>query len=191
MLWKVHSSLVHSRSIKKNEKSTTPRSKVDQTITLLAWSEKICFKLSQRHSVTWPGQAFSPHFPQFPYANFGIVFLSHWGGLEYLYHSPVSCRRRRKGNPVPGGYNCANLLLEDMKRRTWSSRLWVELKVWKLNGQGLVEPSNEGYVLRSFVLQGIQGYIFLSLWEFIFALTNFHDIISKTYFDCIRFRDAK
>jgi hypothetical protein len=25
------------------------------------------------------------------------------GGLEYLHHSPASCRGRREGNPVPGG----------------------------------------------------------------------------------------
>jgi hypothetical protein len=24
------------------------------------------------------------------------------GGLEYLHHSPASCRRQQKGNPVPG-----------------------------------------------------------------------------------------
>jgi hypothetical protein len=28
--------------------------------------------------------------------------IPYGGMVEYLHHSPVSCRRRRKGNPVPG-----------------------------------------------------------------------------------------
>jgi hypothetical protein len=33
------------------------------------------------------------------------------GGVEYLHRSPASRRRRRKGNPVPGGYKYGDLAL--------------------------------------------------------------------------------
>jgi hypothetical protein len=50
------------------------------------------------------------------------------GGLGYLHRSPVSRRRRRKGNPVPGGYNWATLLLGDVNTETLSCKLGVGSK---------------------------------------------------------------
>jgi hypothetical protein len=44
------------------------------------------------------------------------------GGFEYLHRSPVSRRRRRKGNRVPVGYNWATLFMGDINTRTWPSR---------------------------------------------------------------------
>jgi hypothetical protein len=45
------------------------------------------------------------------------------GGLEYFCRSPADSKRRRKGNPMPGGYNWATLFLRDMNMGTWLSRL--------------------------------------------------------------------
>jgi hypothetical protein len=53
--------------------------------------------------------------------------FSYGGGLEYLHRSPAS-RRRRKGNPVPGGYNWATLSLGDINMGTWFSGLGVGRK---------------------------------------------------------------
>jgi hypothetical protein len=56
-----------------------------------------------------------------------ITRISH--GFEYLYRSPASRRRRRKGNPSAWGYNRATLLLGDINIRAWPSRLG-EFRVW-------------------------------------------------------------
>jgi hypothetical protein len=45
------------------------------------------------------------------------------GGLEYLHRSPVSRKKRRKGNLVPGRYTLATLFLADINTGTWPSRL--------------------------------------------------------------------
>jgi hypothetical protein len=50
------------------------------------------------------------------------------GELEYLHRSPASRRRRRKGNPVPGGMTGANLSLGDINTGTWPSRLGIGRK---------------------------------------------------------------
>jgi hypothetical protein len=42
------------------------------------------------------------------------------GGVEYLHRRPASHRRRRKGNPVPGGISG---ILGDINTGTWPSRL--------------------------------------------------------------------
>jgi hypothetical protein len=44
------------------------------------------------------------------------------GGVEYLHRSPASRRRRRKGNPVPGGINWATLFRGDIHTGIWPSR---------------------------------------------------------------------
>jgi hypothetical protein len=49
--------------------------------------------------------------------------IPYGGGVEYFHRSPSSRRRRRKGNPVPGGYNRVTLYLRDIKAGTWPSRL--------------------------------------------------------------------
>jgi hypothetical protein len=58
------------------------------------------------------------------YHNFNFIFscnlhfitpglgLQAVQGLEYLHRSPASCKRWRKGNPLPGGYKCGNLALQ-------------------------------------------------------------------------------
>jgi hypothetical protein len=37
-----------------------------------------------------------------------FYFFSCGGGLEYLYWGPASRRKRRKGNPLPEGYNLSH-----------------------------------------------------------------------------------
>jgi hypothetical protein len=58
--------------------------------------------------------------------NFDFDF---WGGLEYLHRSPVSRKRRRKGNTVPGGITgppCS----WGIKIRWPGSPGWGSLKNW-------------------------------------------------------------
>jgi hypothetical protein len=50
-------------------------------------------------------------------------YIPPGGGVEYLHRSPASRRRRRKGNPVSGGYNWATLFLRNINTGTWPSRL--------------------------------------------------------------------
>jgi hypothetical protein len=52
------------------------------------------------------------------------VHSSCGGGLEYLHHSPASCRRQWKGNSVPCGITVPTLSLVDVNTETWSFRLW-------------------------------------------------------------------
>jgi hypothetical protein len=49
---------------------------------------------------------------------YGDLALQVGGGLEYLHRSPVSCKRRHKGNPMPR----ATLFLGDINMGTWPSR---------------------------------------------------------------------
>jgi hypothetical protein len=92
------------------------------------------------------------------------------GGLEYLYRSPASRRRRRKGNPVPGGISGPPCHWGDINTETLSSGLGVgrnavDLALWKRNiyillrnpekwrPNGLIETSvaessKEGYGLK-------------------------------------------
>jgi hypothetical protein len=50
------------------------------------------------------------------------------GGLECLYHSPASHRRRRKENPVPGGITGSPCDRGHINTETWTSRLGVGRK---------------------------------------------------------------
>jgi hypothetical protein len=60
----------------------------------------------------------------------GVEFSQPCGdGFEYIHRSPASRMRRRKGNPVPEGYNWATLFLGDINTGTWSSRLG-ESRIW-------------------------------------------------------------
>jgi hypothetical protein len=58
------------------------------------------------------------YFLRGPYRGFTLkavgvtVQLPCGGGFEYLHRSPASRRRRRKGNPVPGGYKYWDLALQ-------------------------------------------------------------------------------
>jgi hypothetical protein len=45
------------------------------------------------------------------------------GGFEYLHRSPASSKRRRKGNPVPGGITGPPCSWGDINTGTWPSRL--------------------------------------------------------------------
>jgi hypothetical protein len=55
--------------------------------------------------------------------------LSPRGGrLEYLHRSPANRRRRRKGNPVPGGITGPLRFWGNINTGTWSSRLGVRRK---------------------------------------------------------------
>jgi hypothetical protein len=56
------------------------------------------------------------------------------GGFEYLHRSPASRRRRRKGNPVPGGITVPPCYWGDINTGTWpsrfgDSRIW-DSKIW-------------------------------------------------------------
>jgi hypothetical protein len=44
------------------------------------------------------------------------------GRLKYPHRSPASRKRRRKGNPVPGGYSWATLFAWDINTGTGSLR---------------------------------------------------------------------
>jgi hypothetical protein len=58
------------------------------------------------------------------------------GGVEYLHRSPVSRRRRRKGNPVPGGITGPLCSWGGLNTETWSysvgeSRIWdSKIREW-------------------------------------------------------------
>jgi hypothetical protein len=49
--------------------------------------------------------------------------LPGWRRVRIPARSPASHKRRRKGNPVPRGYNWATLFLGDIHTGTWPSRL--------------------------------------------------------------------
>jgi hypothetical protein len=53
-----------------------------------------------------------------------IKYTPCGGRLEYLHRSPASRRRRRKGNPVPGGITGPPCHW-DINTGTWSSRFGV------------------------------------------------------------------
>jgi hypothetical protein len=65
------------------------------------------------------------------------AYIPCGGGLEYHHRSPANHRRRRKGR----GYNWAVLILGNMNRETWSSRLGVERKA--------DEPVSKSYCCES------------------------------------------
>jgi hypothetical protein len=54
--------------------------------------------------------------------------LIMYSGLEYIHHSSVSRRRRRKWNRVPGEITGPTWHLGHRDAGTWSSRLDVERK---------------------------------------------------------------
>jgi hypothetical protein len=51
------------------------------------------------------------------------------GGVEYLHHSPASCSRQQKWNPVPKGITRPPCYGGDINMRTWPSRLG-ESRIW-------------------------------------------------------------
>jgi hypothetical protein len=61
------------------------------------------------------------------------------GGLEHLHLSPVSSKRRRKGNPVP-------LSLGDINTETWFSMLGVGLKADDID---LMCKTKKGNIVKS------------------------------------------
>jgi hypothetical protein len=58
-----------------------------------------------------------------------IVIIPCGGGVEYLHRSPASPRRRRKGNPVPGGITGGDLNMGTWPSRLGESRIW-DSKIW-------------------------------------------------------------
>jgi hypothetical protein len=72
------------------------------------------------------------------------------GGLEYLHHSPASRRRRRKGNPVPGGIT-GQPCHSGTNTETWTSKLGVgrkadDLAVVITYFTGILGTYNAGYI---------------------------------------------
>jgi hypothetical protein len=56
--------------------------------------------------------------------DFDFVRSDSEGGFEYLHRSSASRRRRRKGNPVPGGYKYRDLASRLGESRIWDSKIW-------------------------------------------------------------------
>jgi hypothetical protein len=61
--------------------------------------------------------------------NFRVKMYVAWRRVRIPPRSPASHRRRRKGNPVPGGITGSPCSWGDLNTGTWSSRLG-ESRIW-------------------------------------------------------------
>jgi hypothetical protein len=87
--------------------------------------------------------------------NRGFIYyleeVSCGGGVEYLHRSLASCRRRRKGNPVPGGYKYGDLALQvrgslGCERVTCRESCWTRTWEW-LRWRGPAAIVNDRHII--------------------------------------------